>query len=194
MTALFSSRTFADVLFFSYSPMGHNVHCAIFSNATPNVVFATSRLETFSLDISVGAVRKFEGGPVNHSCHGNVMALDDAGMHLYVGYRKAKCIVAYNVSTHQQIWTTSFPSAITSLSCHTEVLIVAVKNSHFTTLSTADGTILQALDIMPKRGAFSHAVISGTTTLYVCQVTCFSLIRILVLVLMILTIHYYFLF
>jgi outer membrane protein assembly factor BamB len=154
-------------LLFNYSPKGYNAYQAIFSSTTPNLVFAASKRATERINISDGSVTQFTGGPTRvHSCLGNPMTLNGYGSVLYIGYSEAACVVAYNVSTCQQIWTTQLEDAVSSLSYLTEgLLIVGTFPSKTFVLCEEHGSLLRKF--IPSEYAFvTHAIIKCLKPVY----------------------------
>jgi outer membrane protein assembly factor BamB len=134
----------------------------LFSNTTSDLVFAVSKRETIKINLADGSVTPFKGHPTgNHSCKGDVMALSDDGTFLYVGYDWARCVVAYNVSTGQQIWTSECANSVTSVSYHAGTVLVAVWLSDFTVLSAANGSVLRRI-FKADSYVFGHVVVAGT--------------------------------
>jgi hypothetical protein len=161
-TSLVLARsTITGAQIFNYSPKGHNVMSAIFSNKGSSTVFAATKRETVQINITDGSVTPFSGHPTgDHSCLGNVMALNTAGTVLFVGYIEAQCVVAYDVPNHHQIWTTKMASSVSTVSYHAGMVLVGVFPSDIYVLCEGHGSILR-LQFRADTMVVTHAVIDG---------------------------------
>jgi hypothetical protein len=127
-----------------------------------NIVFAVIEQGTVSIDILDSSVTLLRGGPVgNNSTCGDAMALNTDGTALYVGYYTSHCVVAYDLSTNQQIWTSDMPRNVNSVSYHEGVVLVGVSWSDFHVLDATDGFVLRKL-FKASNWVYGHAVIAGT--------------------------------
>jgi hypothetical protein len=158
-----SSRS-TGALLFSYTPEDFRVSNAIFLNSMPDCVFIASEQSTMRINMMDGSPLHFMGGPIGaHDCSGDAMAFSDDCTTLYVGYTSAKCVVAYSVSTLQQIWTSQMAGFVNSLSFHAGMVLVGIHKSDFTVLSAADGAVLRRL-FKVDGFVMGHAVIAGMLT------------------------------
>jgi hypothetical protein len=109
------------------------------------------------MDLSNGSITPFNGHAGNHSCWGDVLALSDDFTTFYVGYSRAKCVVAYNVATMHSTWSSGMPDLVNSVSCHAGMVLVGVAYSEFTVLGS-DGHVLRHFGKVAD-GVYGHAVL-----------------------------------
>jgi hypothetical protein len=103
----------------------------------------------------------FQGCPVDTSaCHGDVMALSDDGRVLYVGYSRAKCVIAYDVVKMDCTWKTDMAERVNSVSYHAGLVLVGVCASEFCVLNAENGDLLRKLT-KASNYVFGHTILSG---------------------------------
>jgi hypothetical protein len=92
------------------------------------------------------------------------MVLNNDGTMLFIGYGSTKEVVAYSVSTCQQMWKSTCEGDIFCMSYHAGTVLVGVLRQDFfmLVLNAANGKVLRELDI---RGALGFAVIRGLFSL-----------------------------
>jgi hypothetical protein len=120
------------------------------------------------IDIAGGSVSRFDGHPTgDHSCCGDIMALNDDSTTLYVGYGASACVVAYDVSTHQQIWTSQMAGVVQSVSYSDALVLVSVRGSYFTVLRAEDGMVHRQFDVKAGCAFDAHAIINEIGAFFV---------------------------
>jgi outer membrane protein assembly factor BamB len=99
------------------------------------------------------------------------MALSYGGQKLFVGYSSATCVVAYDTSACQQLWTSRMANSVNSVSYHAGMVLVGMYKSELTVLKESDGAVIRKIDVKATWGVYGHAVIIGK--LHVCITSSF---------------------
>jgi outer membrane protein assembly factor BamB len=129
-----------------------------------DIIFAAALKRVVRIDLSDGSVTQFTGDHTDlTSGWGDVMALSDDGGTLYFGSFGEESVIAFNVSTCQQIWTANVDFSIHSVSYHNGmVLVVGIEEeAEFRVLNAATGFLIRTMDIKAVGLVLAHTVIKG---------------------------------